>query len=133
MSSGAGVGGIPTLLPDRGYPAILLDWNTTGTSFSQSATNPGGYPWVLLGVDWTATQAEPIQCFTGMTLTPHGGTFFYDSQSTGEGNGVRWQWRGMLVIPYTYELTVFGSASGSIDWGGVAWGIIGDYYTYVWE
>lgn len=84
----------------------------------------GATTYRIQGVDWTATQAAPVHCFTHLELAPTGSIFYWDSQSTGEGNGVRWSWRGDLPLEAGEGLRVVGTADGSIQWGAVAWALI---------
>lgn len=121
--AGTGVGGglMPSAHPYRigTYQGTTAFRNASfGNAFSGTA--------LLLGVDAAATDAEPIQCFLALGIT--GCQWFYtDSQSTGEGLGVRWTWRGQIPI---YENDVFYyrfSASGPINFGITAWGTWGNW------
>jgi hypothetical protein len=78
---------------------------------------------VLTGIDTTATQANPVQCFTNYSLG--GSTIFYwESQSTGEGNGVTFSWRGALPLPFGQTLVVDIHAVATIHLAGVAFGYV---------
>lgn len=133
MTNGQGTGGLALPIENHGKPAILGEWATTGTSTTQTYHNAGGLQAILLGVDWTATNANPVQCFAHLTYQPSGATFFWDSQSTGEGNGVRWQWRGALPIPVGYGVDCVTTASATIVLCGVMWGVILDTYVYAYD
>jgi hypothetical protein len=108
-------------------PTILQEWNSSGTNETANFVAPFGTPTILLGVDWTASGANPVQCFTALQLAPPGGNFYWDSQSTGEGNGVRWSWRGALLIPHGKTLSCVTIAVATINFGGIMWGVFGDW------
>lgn len=133
MTSGQGSGGNWSPIQERGHPALLGRWNVVGTAHTQTYTNSGGVPAILLGADWTATQANPVQCFTQMFYNTGGAIFFWDSQSTGEGNGVRWSWRGALIIPAGQGVSIVTTAVSAITLGGIMWGAIGDWYGYLYD
>jgi hypothetical protein len=69
-------------------------------------------PIVLTAIDATCTIEEPVHCFC-RAFTNDDTTFFWDSQSTGEGLGVTFAWRGALYLPrgdyFTVELTTTGA------------------------
>jgi hypothetical protein len=94
------------------------------TSFVAQVVNsgPGQFQMVIEGIDWTATQANPVHCFTQLIFDQNNGLFFWDSQSTGEGNGVRWSWRGSLVLEGGQGVSVKGQSDANITWGAVVWG-----------
>lgn len=104
--------------------ATLLSVTSSGTSFSATMDNAGGggLITVIEGIDWTASRANPVQCFTQLVFNTNSAYFFWDSQSTGEGNGVRWSWRGSLALALGDAVTILGQASASITWGAIAWG-----------
>lgn len=126
MSTGQGVGGLSLPLPTFGTPYILGNFNalTSGETFTFSYGLAGVF--ILLGVDWAATIEEPVQCWTGLELNSHG-YFWWDSQSTGEGLGVRWQWRGALPMRDGDVFGVYFDAAASINVAGVLWGVVGDW------
>lgn len=111
-------------------PRAPARWVATGevltTSFDVSFTPPAvqASTWLLTGVDWTATQAQPVHCFTHLALGPEITIFYWDSQSTGEGLGVRWSWRGDLPLFPGDELIIHGDSSAAIVWSATAWGIL---------
>lgn len=113
-----------------GRPSALIrvmdSGQLLGANFLATYSVPltGGSTIRLQGVDWTATQSFPVHCFTHLQLQPNGTIFYWDSQSTGEGNGVRWSWRGDLPLGVGDGFQVVGTADGSIQWGAVAWALI---------
>lgn len=107
--------------------AVPISANLAGTvsnSWSEFVSPAAlGQIVVVQGIDWTATQAEPVQCFTHLEYLG-GHIFFWDSQSTGEGLGVRWSWRGSLLLRQGSGINVVGTTGGaSIAWGGAWFGI----------
>jgi hypothetical protein len=91
--------------------------------------------WIITQLDYTATQAMPVQCFFAAEVWRNGGTsgptFYYDSQSTGEGNGVWFSWRGALPLAPNDALAVVASSVSAIVWGGVVSGVVGPWAGYV--
>lgn len=116
----------PNSLPER-----FISSSQTGTSGSyQHIPNvniPGGQ--LILGIDFVASGSEPIQLFVN-AQGPSGIQFYYDSQSTGEGNGVRFVWRGQLPLHASETLSVNWTASGSIATYCTAWGLVLPYDVY---
>lgn len=118
------------------YPStinrILCKNQGSGTSLSATYTpSVGGSGGLLLGVDMTATQANPVQCFASLQLGTGGPIFYWDSQSTGEGNGITFGWRGQLKIDVSVELICTLTAASTITLGIVAWGLVGQLQTLV--
>lgn len=111
---------------------VVISSSTTGTALSGTFTpEAGGSGFLLLGVDMTCTQAQPVQCFANCQLGVGGPIFYWDSQSTGEGNGVTFGWRGQLIVHPTIELICALTAASSIVMGIVAWGLQGQLRTSV--
>lgn len=83
---------------------------------------------LVLGVDITATQAEPVGPLFASAGITDTGPFYWDSQSTGEGLGVTFSWRGQMPV-FAGE-TVYANISGS-SLGAVLcayiWGVIGPF------
>lgn len=125
MSTGSDPANGGFWVPDGVFTLFQDTSASASSSFSMSLPSQlSGSASLLQGVDVTATGANPIQCFAHLT-SPAGSIFWWDSQSTGEGNGVRWTWRGGLWVRHTQTVTFTGStASGSINWGGIMWGIL---------
>lgn len=112
--------------------ATVIHTSTTGTSLSGTYTpSVGGSGFLLLGVDMTCTQANPVQCFANCQFGSGGPIFYWDSQSTGEGNGVTFGWRGQLLIPVSTQLICALTAASSITMGIIAWGLRGQLVTTV--
>jgi len=108
--------------------ARLLVGHTISTGFRVSYNAPAGGSAVVTGLDVTATQAEPVQCFVRAACDPIGASadaiFYWDSQSTGEGNGVWFSWRGALPLFAEDALVIEGDSGSSITWGWVAFGVV---------
>ena len=110
------------------FPILFIANNVIAAGIHGAYTNNtlGTMP-VLTGLDGVASNANPIQCFfwaqsTGSPNVPC--QFYYDSQSTGEGNGVWFSWRGALPMPFGTELELFGNSSGTSNWSVTAWGCV---------
>lgn len=106
------------------FPVRMMNFTDTTASGSKTlALAAPDSPHILLGVDVVASEDEPIQCFFHID-THLGGAFYYDSQSTGEGLGVYFAWRGMWRLYPTDNVTIFYSSSAVITWSGIAWGMV---------
>lgn len=68
--------------------------NASDHTFLLDVSLPGGLVMVITQVDATATGTEPTQLYFELIDHSTGAIFFHDSQSTGEGLGVMWVWRG---------------------------------------
>lgn len=121
----------PAVGPSGETIAHLMNWGgpTTSTSFTFSAVNSDAATlWLVTQIDVTATQANPVTCFCGFQFRSLGGStgpyFYWDSQSAGQGNGVRWFWRGAMPLGPTDGVAVVCSSSANIVWGGVISGLV---------
>lgn len=111
---------------------VLAQGQTTGTALTVTYTpSVGGSGGLLLGVDMTCTQANPVQCFANIQLGSGGPIIYWDSQSTGEGNGVTFGWRGQLYVSPSVHLNCALTAAASITMGIVVWGLVGQLVTTV--
>lgn len=99
------------------YPNSTTSWEDTISPAGVGQTA------LILGIDWTATQDEPVQCFTHL-LYAGSFLFYWDSQSTGEGLGVRWSWRGALPLAQGQVIQVIGTSSSAIEWSGSWFGLL---------
>jgi hypothetical protein len=111
---------------------------TTTSSVNFAARNSAAAEtWIVTGIDFTATQAEPVQCFLAAELWINGGTsgptFYYDSQSTGEGNGVWFSWRGAIPLAPTDAIGIIATSASNIVWGGVIFGVTAALGPYAHE
>jgi hypothetical protein len=83
---------------------------------------------LITQIDAVAFNANPVQCFFHVQLIPVGASdgpaFYYDSQSTGEGNGVWFSWRGALPVLFEEQVFFEATSSATIDWGCIASGLI---------
>lgn len=109
---------------------------TTTTSVDLQIKNNAGFAqWVITGIDFVAWNAQPVQCFFRAEhwnySATFGAAFYYDSQSTGEGNGIWFSWRGALPLAPTDTLNCVGTSASNITWGGKVFGIIAPYYGMV--
>jgi hypothetical protein len=115
-----------------GVARRIITVSATSSAVSGTWTNSDlGCTFVLTGIDATATQAEPIQCFFDAQLvynTSEIATFYWDSQSTGEGNGVWFSWRGAIPLALGEGLNLNGTSSGTIVWAALASGFIVPVY-----
>lgn len=77
---------------------------------------------VVTGIDFTATLANPVQCFFAAKYLFNSGTtgptFYYDSQSTGQGNGVWFSWRGAIVCQLHDGIQIVMLSGSNITWAG---------------
>jgi hypothetical protein len=98
----------------------------TGNTFTISLPTYTNNLCVLLGIDVVVQGANPTQIDMGFGWPAATTYFYYDSQSTGEGNGVRFQWRGQLAFPGSTTITITAiSVSGpGPNWSAIAWGLI---------
>lgn len=106
-----------------GMPPDAMPWRYAQGPFSSSNFGPdaqSGIYFVLLGVDITATQDQPVQCWVGLAI--NGNIFYWDSQSTGEGLGVTFAWRGQILIQPGEHLKADCTSASTIQWGCVMWG-----------
>lgn len=90
-------------LPDDAFPFRFKQGPVPISVFSFSKAFNQMHA-VLLGGDLTMTGAAGIgPCFASMAL---GGVIFYwDSQSTGEGQGITFAWRGQLPLGHGDVIT----------------------------
>lgn len=119
--------------PAVGLPFVQSRFGAYGPTTTSSVSfvvrnGVAGQAWIITQIDFTATLAEPVQCFFAAALWPNslvsGPTFYYDSQSTGEGNGVWFSWRGCLRLDNADAVAIVASSASSIVWGGVVSGYI---------
>lgn len=101
---------------------------TTTSAVNTSVRNPTiGQTWVLTGLDFTASEAQPVQCFFAAQLWLNGNTFgptfYYDSQSAGEGLGVWFSWRGAITLNTNDAVGIVATSAANIVWGGVLFGV----------
>ncbi len=115
--------------PDA-LPIRLMSHAETSTGMSVIASLAAftGSSAVVLGVDIVAAHAEPVQCFVEVQI-PNGILVYYDSQSAGEGLGVRFTYRGQVPLLAGEGMTVHTSTAGgaTIDWYATAWGLLQPY------
>lgn len=105
-------------------PRRLLTYSATGTGFTQTVNNTATLApyWLILGCDIVASGAEPVQCFVNLQV-PAGQQIYYDSQSTGEGLGVRFPYRGQVPVLPNESFAVQVSSSAAITWYATVWGL----------
>lgn len=110
--------------PDA-QPIRLFSGTGTGTNISFQFAHETflGTTVLILGFDAVAQGSEPIMCFCQFTA-PAGIFLYYDSQSTGQGLGVRFQWRGQSPLFTGEAAEGRGISSGSINWSFSAWGLL---------
>lgn len=100
-----------------GGPEVIEVYDST---FTVNALSKG----VLLGADLTMTGATGVgPCFASLAIG--GVTFYWDSQSTGEGSGITFAWRGQLPIIGGDQLHWYASQPGSdLSVSSVMWGYV---------
>lgn len=104
-------------VPEGAWPVNFGRFGGLHTSFNIDVTNTHtGSLWIVTCVDATCTGAEPVQCFCSMTANSVA-TVFYDSQSTGEGVGVSFFYRGQIVLAHSDDLEVLLTSSATINMG----------------
>jgi hypothetical protein len=104
-------------------PFRIFNQHTLGTNGGATVTPSPSGTRLVMGMDVVAAHANPIQCFCEFRV-PSAISVFYDSQSTGEGNGVRFTWRGQIPISPGESVTIVATSSGSLDWYITAWGLL---------
>lgn len=113
----AGEAGTGVQLPSGCAPISLGRFAQVTDVFSHAASNPWPNAQVVVTcIDITATGAEPVQCFASVQGVI-GEAFYYDSQSTGEGLGVRFTWRGQYALDIGERVQLLCTSSAPIDWG----------------
>lgn len=114
----------PGGVPPNSIPQRLGRQQTTATSLTLGYTNPyTGVTVIVTHIDITATGAEPVQCFAHAE-DDIGVRFYWDSQSTGEGNGVSFNWRGLYVLSHLESVYAIITAASSIILGATINGYI---------
>lgn len=111
------------LWPEFTVPFRLNMVNSTTASSAVTDAPVGGVNYVVLGAYYTATGSNPITCFWSLRI-PAAFTISYDSQSTGQGNGVRFTWRGQIPMNAGENVAHTCTSSAPIFWCGVIWGIL---------
>lgn len=104
--------------PEKGFPALFaIDKSSGSTSRSAGFTNGEvGMVYVVTAVDMTCTGAEPVQCFANITGIL-GEIIYWDSQSTGEGLGVSFNWRGFYIVEIGNPFHAAMTSASSIAMG----------------
>lgn len=119
----------PGTVPLRYIRANSLSSGSTDT-IAQPAWANGGC--IILGLDLVAAGAEPSQCFCSFSV-PNNCTIFYDSQSTGEGNGIRFTWRGQIPLGPSESMQVYFSSAMSITWSYAISGLLTPLPVNLWH
>jgi hypothetical protein len=117
------------LVAEGGVPVRLVANESSGTGLQSTVQNIWeGSSLVITQIDGVARNANPVQCFFYAYVLPVGTsagcTFYYDSQSTGEGNGVWFSWRGALPLALSDQLIIASVSSATIQWSHVASGLL---------
>lgn len=110
-------------------PFVNAFAGSLGAGAQNETFEPSSYPnavYTLLGIDTVCSGAEPSQITMAFWLGAAATQFYYDSQSTGEGLGVRFSWRGQLPVRAGYPAGITGNViSGpAVDWSGIFWGLV---------
>lgn len=119
----------PNTVPFRYTRLSTTSTGTTDTIF-QPAWGNGGI--VVLGFDLVAWNANPVQCFCRLDL-PTNCAVFYDSQSAGEGNGIRFTWRGQIPLGPSESFSVYFSAVAAITWSYAVHGLLTPFPVNLWH
>lgn len=92
--------GAPPALPPDAFEYALIRNSASSNSLSSTftASNGNKATIVVTSIEMTATLVEPSQWYAEAWLNSVGYPFFHDSQSTGEGLGISFYWRGRLII-----------------------------------
>lgn len=128
--------GSPLGTPEQFHVNFGYGGPTTTSTFVITARNTNlNAQWLITNIDATATQFEPVQAFFQAALWPNslttGPIFYYDSQSTGEGLGIWFSWRGTLPLAPNDAVSIKGTSVSNLAWGGVISGIVVPYMAYV--
>ena len=103
----------PAQPPPGAMPKLLGRYNGTASSHTMTFTNgTRGLLAVVTHCDATFTGVSPIQTFFNL-VDEIGCIPYWDSQSTGEGNGVTYSWRGMYWVEYTGTFAMVITAAGA--------------------
>ena len=106
------------------WPVLIQSQNNGGGSPDLTAYGSNLLPnstLVVQGIDATAIHAEPVQCWVDFFALDVN-SMMHDSQSTGEGLGVTFSWRGALPLGYNAEVKCVCHASAPILWAVTIWG-----------
>lgn len=130
MSTGEAGSVGPIGLQPIGYPYRIATENRSTSGFSRAYGLITSSPAILCGFDAVAKDAEPTQCFIYVAVA--GVPFYYDSQSTGEGLGIRFTWRGGIPVGADELITVNFQCSGTvpINYSHILWGMAGPYQDF---
>jgi hypothetical protein len=96
---------------------------SSGNTVTRTIAPDGIGACLVLGIELIASGASPVQCFANFQV-PSGSMVYYDSQSIGEGLGVRFVYRGQAVLLEDESMAVtFSATGGSPQWSLSAWGL----------
>jgi hypothetical protein len=110
-----------SLLTDDSFPFIQRGAASSVSSYTTTITGPAHACYLVLGFDFALGPDEPVQ--TWFTAANGSSVFYRDSQSTGEGLGVTYAWRGQLPITSGFGLTLACTMFSTISLGWIVWGI----------
>lgn len=107
-------------------PELALPWKSLGGPENISTYEhdivPNALRYVVLGIDLTMTGVDTIgPCFCSFAIGGH--IFYWDSQSTGEGLGITFGWRGQIPIQKG-DVLIIAADQPSTDLvvSSIAWG-----------
>jgi hypothetical protein len=106
------------------YRQFQANLTAPATATFSLASYPGNTV-VFLGIDVVITATATGQFNVAFSAIALANYFYYDSQSIGQGGGIRFQWRGMLGVAGSSNVQVQALLVGtSAVWAGTAWGIV---------
>lgn len=130
MSTGDAGSGVPLGSQQQTFPVPMLHHSVSGVASDDTTfTNHHGGLMVVQCIDATAgaVSADTPQLIVSFSIS--GVVFYYDSQSIGEGLGVRFSWRGAQIIEQFGDLEVsfLSLGGGNVNWAVMASGIAGPF------
>lgn len=97
--------------------------SSTGKTLVSAPAAWGAGGQIILGMDATAWGTSPDQCFAQFYV-PTSTSVWYDSQSIGEGLGIRFTWRGQIPIGTSETVSFYFNAASATNWAVSVWGLL---------
>lgn len=121
-------GGVPFGSIDGVFPIrFLASEINPATNEDSNATNNLDGIVVITAIDsvCTGSPTGSVQCTVTFAISGVG-DFYYDTQTIGEGGGVHFHWRGLVVVSRHEVLHTHMTADGgSVYWSVIASGLAG--------
>lgn len=130
MSTGDAGTGVPLGSTQATFPVRMLAHSVAATASDDTFfTNSHGGVMIVQCVDAVASQNGSSTPQLAVYYDIAGHRFYFDSQSIGEGEGIRFTWRGGHVLRPGDQLGVhfYVIGAGVCDWSVVATGVAGPF------